>query len=136
MIRLPTRPLTLLTIPLLLGGNFGQNWLSCTTLNIPDPIQKGHIQKLSSGKIHRHEGELYTFLALAVAILMTNRFGPPGIIHYSFSLAEWAKRPEVVKAWKELAEKHDLMEKEFRDVDRVFSFTDAALSWSQSIYFR
>jgi hypothetical protein len=40
-----------------------------------------------------------------------------------------------VKAWRELAEKHKLIEKEFKDVDRVFSFTDAALSWSQKIYF-
>jgi hypothetical protein len=75
-------------------------------------------------------------LSLAIAVLITGRFGPPGVVHYAFSLVEWARRPEVVKAWRELAEKHDLVEKEFRDVERVFSFTDAALSWNQNIYFR
>jgi hypothetical protein len=49
---------------------------------------------------------------------------------------EWAQRIDVQKAWRELAEKYDLLDKEFKDVERVFSFTDAALSWSQSIYFR
>lgn len=62
-------------------------------------------------------------------------FGPPGKLHFKFSLVEWAQRPEVVKAWKELAETHGLMEKEFRDPARVFGFADAALSWSQQIYF-
>jgi len=64
------------------------------------------------------------------------RFGEPGKVRYKFTLVEWAQRPEVVKAWKELAEKYDLMDKQFRDVERVFSFTDAALGWSQNIYFR
>jgi hypothetical protein len=49
---------------------------------------------------------------------------------------EWAQRLDVQKAWRELAENYDLLDKEFKDVERVFSFTDAALSWSQSIYFR
>jgi len=62
-------------------------------------------------------------------------FGEPGKIRYNFTLVEWAQRPEVVKAWKELAEKYDLMDKQFRDVERVFSFTDAALGWSQNVYF-
>lgn len=57
------------------------------------------------------------------------------MIRYKFTLVEWAQRPEVIKAWKELAEKHNLLDKQFRDVERVFSFTDAALGWSQSIYF-
>jgi hypothetical protein len=49
---------------------------------------------------------------------------------------EWAQRPYVQKAWRELAETYDLLDKDFRDIERVFSFTDAALSWSQSVYFR
>jgi hypothetical protein len=63
-------------------------------------------------------------------------FGSNNAIRYRFTLVAWAQRADVREAWRELAEKHDLMEKEFRDVERVFSFTDAALSWSQSIYFR
>jgi hypothetical protein len=62
-------------------------------------------------------------------------FGKNNPIRYKFTLVEWATRPDVQKAWKELASKHDLLDKEFRDIDRIFSFTDAALSWSQSIYF-
>jgi len=62
-------------------------------------------------------------------------FGPPGLLRSKFRLSEWAIRPEVKKAWRELAEKYDLVEKEFRDPERVFSFADAALSWNQQIYF-
>lgn len=62
-------------------------------------------------------------------------FGPAVKLRYKFTLVEWAQRPEVVKAWKELAETHGLVDKEFRDPARVFGFADAALSWSQQIYF-
>lgn len=62
-------------------------------------------------------------------------FGPAVKLRYKFTLAEWAQRPEIAKAWKELAEKHGLVDKEFRDPVRVFTFADAALSWSQQIYF-
>ncbi|KIW06944.1 uncharacterized protein PV09_02605 [Verruconis gallopava] len=62
-------------------------------------------------------------------------FGPNPGNRMKFTLVDWAKKPEVQAAWKELAAKHDLLDKELRDVDRIFSFTDAALSWNQSIYF-
>jgi hypothetical protein len=41
----------------------------------------------------------------------------------------------VQAAWKELAANHDLLDKELRDIERVFGFTDAALRWNQHIYF-
>lgn len=63
-------------------------------------------------------------------------FGKNNPIRYKFTLVEWAHREDVQEAWKQLAAKYDLLDKEFRDIERIFSFTDAALSWSQSIYFR
>lgn len=51
-------------------------------------------------------------------------------------MTEWARRSEVKKAWKEIAEQYDLEPKEFKDSDRIFAFLDAALSWSQKIHFR
>ncbi|OJJ77977.1 hypothetical protein ASPBRDRAFT_253535 [Aspergillus brasiliensis CBS 101740] len=62
-------------------------------------------------------------------------FGPAGTIRYKFLLTEWAKQPEVQQAWKVIAEKHGLREKELRDTDRVFGFADAALTWSYPIHF-
>lgn len=55
-------------------------------------------------------------------------YGPQGGIRFRFTLVEWAKRPDVRKAWEEIAEKHGLREKELRDVDRLFGFTDLALT--------
>lgn len=67
---------------------------------------------------------------------MNYSWGPPGVIYHKFTMTAWAERPENKKAWRELAEKYDLVEKEFRDSERVFSFLDAAISWSQTIHFR
>ena len=47
-------------------------------------------------------------------------YGPPGKWHYRYRTTEWAKRPDVNKAYRELAEQHDLVDKELRDTDRVF----------------
>jgi hypothetical protein len=68
-------------------------------------------------------------------MLTLNSFGPNPGCRYRFSLVEWAHRPDVQAAWKELAVKYDLLDKELRDIDRVFAFTDAALLWSQTVYF-
>ena len=64
-----------------------------------------------------------------------HRFGPPRTIKYKFRLAEWAKKPEVTKAWKEIAEKNGLVVTELREPDRIFAFADGTLSGS-SINFR
>lgn len=63
-------------------------------------------------------------------------YGPPGTIKSRFALAEWAKKAEVQKAWTEIASKHGLREKELRDVDRVFGFTDLALTMSYPVQLR
>jgi len=48
-------------------------------------------------------------------------------IRRRFSIVEWAKRPDVQKAWEELAREHDLLNKELTDADRVFGFLQGAL---------
>jgi hypothetical protein len=62
-------------------------------------------------------------------------YGGPGKIRFRFRMAQWASRPEVVKAWKELAEKYGLVDKELRDVDRVFGFLDGMINRSATMNF-
>jgi hypothetical protein len=61
-------------------------------------------------------------------------YGPPGKVRSKFKLTEWAKQPEVNQAWKDIAIENDLTVKQLHNVDRVFGFTDFALSvsWSGS----
>ena len=60
-------------------------------------------------------------------------YGPPALVQAKFTLAEWAKRPEVVKAWNELAERHGLggqyrdLAGEKMDAQRIFAFLDRTL---------
>jgi hypothetical protein len=61
---------------------------------------------------------------------------PPGMVQFRFTLANWAKTPEVQQAWAEIAEKHGLREKELRDIDRVFGFADLLLALPYSISLR
>ena len=63
---------------------------------------------------------------------MTSSFGKSAVAQHKFTLVEWANRAEVQAAWKELAAKYDLLDKEFRDIERIFSFTDAALWYVSS----
>lgn len=51
-------------------------------------------------------------------------------------MVEWAKREDVSKAWKELAGKYGLTEKELRDIDRVFGFLDGTLCRASPLNFR
>lgn len=60
-------------------------------------------------------------------------YGGPGRIAKIFLLTEWVKRSEVQAAWKRLAEKHDLRQKELIDTDRVFAFLDGTLARSGSM---
>jgi hypothetical protein len=62
-------------------------------------------------------------------------YGPPGNIRFRYRMAQWAKRPEVGKAWSERAEKHDLIDKALRDVDRVFGFLDGMINRSAAMNF-
>ncbi|KAG9521966.1 hypothetical protein KCV07_g3378, partial [Aureobasidium melanogenum] len=54
-------------------------------------------------------------------------WGPPGLIRFKFTLTEWAKKPEVTAAWKEIASHANLKSDDLGDVDRIFGFTDAAI---------
>ena len=54
-------------------------------------------------------------------------YGPKGAVRRRFKMADWAKRPEVAQAWKDVAKQYDLREKEFREVDRIFAFLDGTL---------
>lgn len=54
-------------------------------------------------------------------------YGPKGVTRRKFTVASWAKKDEVKKAWAELAEENDLSQKELVDVDRVFGFLDGTL---------
>lgn len=60
-------------------------------------------------------------------------YGPPATIRFKFTLAEWAKRPEVKNAWKEIVAEHNLRNIALEDVDRVFGFTDFGLSVSYPV---
>ncbi|GAO50907.1 hypothetical protein SAICODRAFT_91654 [Saitoella complicata NRRL Y-17804] len=59
-------------------------------------------------------------------------FGPPGVAKMSFTLAQWARAPEVQEAFNKLAKEQGLdtwaMKEE--NIDAVFSFTDYAICWS------
>ncbi|KAH7396547.1 NAD dependent epimerase/dehydratase family protein-like protein [Phaeosphaeria sp. MPI-PUGE-AT-0046c] len=56
-------------------------------------------------------------------------FGPPGTYQYRFRLVDWAKRPEVQKAWEELVVEHGLVAGKLQDmnVERIFGFADGSL---------
>ncbi|KAG9856018.1 hypothetical protein KCU98_g3200, partial [Aureobasidium melanogenum] len=58
-------------------------------------------------------------------------WGPPGLVRFKFTLTEWAKKPEVTAAWKEIASHAKLNSDDLGDVERIFGFTDAAIlnSW-------
>ena len=64
------------------------------------------------------------------------RYGPNPAIKYRFSFTEWAKQPEVVQAWKDLAEQHHLREKSLGDVDRIFGFMDGMMASGTRVYYR
>lgn len=63
-------------------------------------------------------------------------FGPKGSVSFKFSLTEWARQPEVQKAWDELAQKYDLRKTDVKDIERVFGFLDFTLAMTHSIYLR
>jgi len=72
----------------------------------------------------------------SIAKLTSNSYGGKGKMRIKFTTVSWAKRPEVQQAWKELAEQHDLVDKELREVERVFSFLDGILCRPQQQNYR
>ncbi|PPJ55560.1 hypothetical protein CBER1_05367 [Cercospora berteroae] len=53
-------------------------------------------------------------------------YGPKGMTRRKFRMVDWAKKPEVQEAWKEIVKEHGLTQ-ELKDVDRVFGFLDGSL---------
>lgn len=53
--------------------------------------------------------------------------GSRSVMRYKFSFVEWAKDPESVAAWKEIAEQHKLRDSEWKDVSSIFGRADFCL---------
>lgn len=68
------------------------------------------------------------------------RYGPLGTTRFTFSLQEWAGRPEVQAAWHDLAQEHGLALDPFTTKNRtqIFAMTDSALigGWPLSLSMR
>lgn len=54
----------------------------------------------------------------------------------SFTFTQWAKQPEVQEAWKQIADKNGLVQKDLGNVDRIFGFLDGMMLMSYPLYFR
>lgn len=52
-------------------------------------------------------------------------YGPSAKMKFSFTLTQWASRPENKQAWKEIMQKEGLTHDPFEDVEAHFSFADA-----------
>lgn len=59
-------------------------------------------------------------------------YGAPAKKKFSFTLSEWAARPENAKAWREIMEKEKLSHDPFEDVEAHFTFGDAA-AWGLAL---
>lgn len=55
-------------------------------------------------------------------------FGPPKTIRMKLTFVDWARRPDVQRAWAEIIEEYNLKvaKLEDMDIDRIFGFTDSA----------
>lgn len=73
--------------------------------------------------------------SIASKILTASRYGPPGKIRYTFSLVDWAQRPEVQAAWAQIAKQHGITADPFKDLERIWSPTHLALvtPWAMSV---
>ena len=56
-----------------------------------------------------------------------HRMGERSKRRFRFSFVEWAKEEGNMKAWKDLAERHELRESEWKDVGSVFGRADFCL---------
>lgn len=63
------------------------------------------------------------------------RYGPPGKIRYTFSLVDWARRPEIQAAWVKIATEQGITADPFKDLERIWSPTHLALvtPWAMSV---
>lgn len=59
--------------------------------------------------------------------MKTYSYGPPATFRFTFRLVDWAAKPEIQQAWKELNQKHSLAGDPFKDIEQTFSFADFGL---------
>ncbi|KAK4987757.1 hypothetical protein LTR50_004410 [Elasticomyces elasticus] len=59
-------------------------------------------------------------------------YGPPAKPRFSFTLSDWATKPENHKAWQDIMKKHNLTHNPFEDVEAHFTFGDAA-AWGLAL---
>lgn len=67
------------------------------------------------------------------------RFGGPATYKFRYTLVEWASRPEVQQAWKEISKKYNLESDPIsneKDRARIFAFADAAILSSTPLQFK
>ena len=64
--------------------------------------------------------------------MLGSRYGPKGLCRSTFSLVEWAKRPEVHKAWSELKQEHHLESDPFAAEEGMFAALQFSLTMSWS----
>lgn len=64
-----------------------------------------------------------------------DRYGPQGVTRTTFSLVEWAEKPEVQQAWKELTAKHGLAWDPFSNIVQNFGVADSGIigGWPLSL---
>lgn len=62
-------------------------------------------------------------------------YGDKGVSRRKFTFVDWAKQDHVQTAWKQIAEKHDLQQKELKDIDRVFGFLDGTVTRAGPLIF-
>lgn len=64
----------------------------------------------------------------SVAKFNPRGYGEKGVARATFTFVEWANRKEVAAAWSELAERCNLQQKQWTDIDRVFGFLDGTIT--------
>ena len=62
-------------------------------------------------------------------------YGPEWKMRFKFSTVSWAKSDKVQQAWRDIATKFDLLEKELTDIDRVFGFLDGWVNQSFPLHY-
>ncbi|KAJ9616984.1 hypothetical protein H2200_000705 [Cladophialophora chaetospira] len=64
-------------------------------------------------------------------------YGAKGVSRRRFTFVEWAGREDVKGAWREIASKHNLVQKELTDLDvaRVFGFLDGTVCRAAPLIF-
>ncbi len=97
---------------------------------------------------HHREGkstsDLFSLTVSTVFLTSTHyfsdRWGPQPTYRYKFTLAEWAKDPEVQKAWTDLSKEYGLRDSPFErgpeKTESIFTFGDGGLTFTQPIEMR